>query len=58
MNLVNFIATFPAIFFSDSFGRRILLIAGAIVCTLSCFLLGFVGSGPNPVQASQRHGST
>lgn len=45
MNLVNFIATFPAIFFSDSFGRRILLIAGAIVCTLSCFLLGFVGSG-------------
>mmetsp|Transcript_69383 Transcript_69383/g.201286 ORF Transcript_69383/g.201286 Transcript_69383/m.201286 type:complete len:507 (-) Transcript_69383:171-1691(-) len=45
MNFVNFLATFPAICFSDSFGRKSLLILGSVICTLACFVLGFVGTG-------------
>jgi len=42
-NAVNFVATFPALFIVDRFGRRILLICSALGMTLACGVMGTLG---------------
>lgn len=43
-NLVNFLSTFPAIFVADRLGRRFLLIWSALGMTVSCLVMGTVGT--------------
>jgi len=42
---VNFLATFPAIFIVDTYGRRCLLCFGAFGMLLACSVMGFIGVG-------------
>jgi len=42
-NLVNFLATIPALFMADLFGRRILLVCSAIGMVIACLGMGIVG---------------
>uniref|UniRef100_A0A7S2JXX6 Hexose transporter 1 n=1 Tax=Zooxanthella nutricula TaxID=1333877 RepID=A0A7S2JXX6_9DINO len=44
-SLVNFGATFPAIFLADGFGRRSLLLVGACAMAVACLAMGLAGFG-------------